>query len=198
MRVAVLSKEEDSDLKRLAEMKAYLERKISKSERETERLKSFLQAVDSVLAEKSFRRVKIPGEAEATSAPEAPEAKERQAGEVWPITTPEGVHLADLQITESELELLPDPSIRYDVASPPLRAFLVARVLDPMHVKDEESAKAGQLSADRVLAYEMTDDGGALKSLRVRNYGDQRRLTELRNAIRWTVRRMYEKTLQTR
>jgi hypothetical protein len=127
-----------------------------------------------------------------------PEVKERQTSEVWPITTPEGVHLADLQITESELVLTPDPNARYDVASPPLRAFLVARVLDPIHMKDEESARAGQLSADRVLTYEVVEDGGVLKSLRVRNYGDQRRLTELRNAMRWTVRRMYEKTLQTR
>jgi len=191
-----LSKEEDSDLKRLAEMKAYLEKKISESERETERLRSFLQAVDSILAEKSFRRVRIPVETEATSAPEAPESKERLASEVWPITTPEGVHLADLQITDSELALIPDSKIRYEVASPPLRAFFIARVLDPMHTKDEESLKAGQLVADKVLTYEISDDGGALKSLRVRNYGDQRRLTELRNAIRWTVRRMYEKTLQ--
>ena len=198
--MAILSKEEDSDLKRLAEMKAYLEKKISDSERETERLRSFLQAVDSILAEKSFRHVKLPSEAQAqaTAAPEMPGGKERQASEVWPITTPEGVHLADLQITESELMLVPDPNTRYDVASPPLRAFLLARVLDPIHMKDEESTRAGQLSADKVLTYEVAEDGGALKSLRVRNYGDQRRLTELRNAMRWTVRRMYEKTLQTR
>jgi hypothetical protein len=191
-----LSKEEDSDLKRLAEMKAYLEKKISESERETERLRSFLQAVDSILAEKSFRRVRIPAETEAISAPEASESKEGLASEVWPITTPEGVHLADLQITDSELALIPDSKIKYEVASPPLRAFFIARVLDPMHTKDEESLKAGQLVAEKVLTYEISDDGGALKSLRVRNYGDQRRLTELRNAIRWTVRRMYEKTLQ--
>ncbi len=191
-----MSKEDDSDLKRLAEMKAYLEKKIMESERETEQLRSFLQAVDSVLAEKSFRRVKIPVETQGASALEVPQ--EGPPSEVWPITTPEGVHLADLQITESELALIPDPNIKYDVASPPLRAFLVARVLDPMHVKDEESARGGQLANDKVLAYEVADVGGALKSLRVRNYGDQRRLAELRNAIRWTVRRMYEKTLQTR
>lgn len=196
--MGLLSKEEDSDLKRLAEMKAYLEKKISESEHEIERLRSFLQAVDSVLAEKSFRRVKLPTEAQVASASEVPPGKESQTSEVWPITTPEGVHLADLQITESELVLIPNQNARYDVTSPPLRAFLVARVLDPMHLKDEESARAGQMAADRVLAYEVAEDGGALKSLRVRNYGDQRRLTELRNAMRWTVRRMYEKTLQTR
>jgi hypothetical protein len=195
--VAALSREEDSDLRRLAEMKAYLEKKISDSEHETERLKSFLQAVDSVLAEKSFKRVKLPSEAQAAPTLETG-GKERPTSEVSPITTPEGVHLADLQITESELVLVPDPDTRYDVTSPPLRAFLVARVLDPIHTKDEELARAGQLSPDRVLTYEVVEDGGALKSLRVRNYGDQRRLTELRNAMRWTLRRVYEKTLQTR
>jgi len=196
--VAALSNEEDSDLKRLAEMKSYLEKKISESERETERLRSFLQAVDSILAEKSFRRVRIPAETEAVSALEISGAKDRQTGEIWPITTPEGVHLADLQITDYELALVPDSRIKYEVTSPPLRAFFIARVLDPMHMKDEESAKAGQLAADKVLTYEISDDDGALKSLRVHNYGDQRRLIELRNAIRWTVRRMYEKTVQTR
>jgi hypothetical protein len=198
--VTVLSKEEDSDLKRLAEMKAYLEKKISDSERETEQLKSFLQAVDSLLAEKSFRRVKIPPEVQVTSKPETVESKGKQPSELWPITTGEGkgLHLADIQVTESELTVIPDSSIKYDVTSPPLRAFLIARVLDPMHVKDDESAKSGQLSADRVLVYEVADEGGALKALHVRNYGDQRRLMELRNAIRWTMRRMYEKTLQTR
>jgi len=193
----MLSKEEDPDLKRLAEMKAYLEKKISEAERETERLRSFLQAIDSLLVEKSFKRVRIPADAHVMSPPGTPQEKEARASEVWPITTPEGVHLADLQIAESELTLLPDPSIGYDVASPPLRAFLIARVLDPMHMKDEESARAGQLGTDKVLAYDLVDDSGVLKSLRVRNYGDQRRLTELRNAIRWTVRRMHEKTLQT-
>ena len=78
-----------------------------------------------------------------------------------------------------------------------MRAFLVARVLDPMHAKDQEAARNGELSANDVLTYEFDEDRGTLRTLRIRNYGDQRRLNELRNAIRWTVRRMYEKTLQS-
>lgn len=193
-----MSKEDDLDLKRLAEMKAYLEKKIADFERQIEQLRSFLGVVDSLLAEKSFRHVKITPEAQVVAVPEKAEAAGKQASEVWPISTPEGVHLADLQITGSEITLVPDPSIKYDVASPPLRAFLIARVLDPMHTKDQEAARTGQLNAQNVLAYDVQDDGGILKAVRVRNYGDQRRLAELRNAMRWTIRRMYEKTLQTR
>jgi hypothetical protein len=196
--VAALTKEEDSDLKRLAEMKAYLEKKIAESEREAERLRSFLEIVDSQLAEKSFRRVKIPADAQVAPGPEMIEEARKETGEMWPISTPEGAHLADLQITESEITLVPDPGIRYELVSPPLRAFLVARVLDPMHVKDQESARNGQLSANNVLTYELEEDSGTLRTLRVHNYGDQRRLNELRNAMRWTIRRMYEKTLQPR
>lgn len=192
-----LAKEDEPDLKRLAEMKAYLEKKIAESEREAERLRSFLEIVDSLLAEKSFRHVRISPEAQVTSAAEEAEKPRKQPSEVWPIVSPEGAHLADLEITESELMLVPDRSIKYEVASPPLRAFLVARVLDPMHTKDQEAARTGQLGANNILEYEVQEDGGTLKALRVRNYGDQRRLAELRNAMRWTIRRMYEKTLQT-
>lgn len=198
MQVVVLSKQEDLDLKHLAEMKAYLEKKIADSERENERLKSFLAVVDSLLAEKSFKPVKISAEVQAAVAPERAEAATKQVSEVWPITSPEGVHLADLQITESEIMLVPDPAIRYEVASPPLRAFLIARVLDPMNTKDQEAARNGQLNPNNVLSYDVEEDSGVLKALRVRNYRDQGRLMELRNAIRWTIRRMYEKTLQTR
>lgn len=194
----MLSKEDDLEVKRLAEMKSYLEKKIADFEREIEQLRSFLGVVDSFLAEKSFRHVKISPDIQVAVMPEKAEVAKKLVSEVWPIATPEGTHLADLQITESELILVPDPSIKYDVASPPLRAFLIARVLDPMHTKDQEAARTGQLGPDNVLVYEVEEDGGTLKALRVRNYGDQRRLVELRNAMRWTIRRMYEKTLQTR
>jgi hypothetical protein len=196
--VGLLAKEDDIEVKRLAEMKAYLERRIAESQQEVERLRSFLEAVDSLLAERSFRPVKIPAEAQAIPTAEKTEAVKKLAGELWPLTSPEGVHLADLQITESEIVLVPDSSIRYDVASPPLRAFLIARVLDPMSSKDQEAVRNGQLSGADVLSYQVEEDSGVLKTLRVQNYRDQARLGELRNAIRWTIRRMYEKTLQTR
>ena len=192
--MGVLAKEDDADLKRLAEMKAYLERKISDSVNETQRLRSMVEIIDSLLADRSFRPVKIPTSARIASATEA----SKSPFELWPITTPEGIHLADVQTTESEIVLVPDQNIRYDASSPPLRAFLISRVLDPMHSKDEELARTGQLDPDLVLRYEVQEDRGILKALHVKNCKDQGRLVELRNAMRWTIRRMYEKTLQTR
>jgi len=63
-----------------------------------------------------------------------------------------------------------------------------------MRSRDDAAAKAGQMSPDKVLSYALEQDGGLMKRLVVKNYGDDRRLQELRNAIRWTLRRIYERT----
>jgi len=63
-----------------------------------------------------------------------------------------------------------------------------------MRSRDDAAAKAGQMSPDKVLSYALEQDGGLMKRLVVKNYGDERRLQELRNAIRWTLRRIYERT----
>ena len=63
-----------------------------------------------------------------------------------------------------------------------------------MLTKDKEAATAGSLLPDNMLTYDVEQEGGRLKAIVIRNYGDDRRLLELKNAIRWTLRRMYEKT----
>jgi len=66
-----------------------------------------------------------------------------------------------------------------------------------LHVKDEESTRKQELSPDQVLSYEIDKEATLLKQIHVKNYGDERRLNELKNALRWTFRRMYEKTIGT-
>ena len=91
------------------------------------------------------------------------------------------------------LHITPEPSIQLDANSPPLRSFLVGKVLESMQAKDKEAAVAGTIQPEAILSYSIEQDGNALKAIHVANYGDERRLLELKNAIRWTFRRMYEK-----
>jgi hypothetical protein len=172
-------------------MKAYLEKRISDLDGEIGRLRGFLEVVDALLAERSFKTVEIPpGGGPATQIVGVPGEKLR---EVSAIATLAGESLADVQVTESELRVVPQTSFRWDSNSPPLRAFLVNRVLEPMRVKDQEFVRAGQISDDRAFSYELIEESGQFRGLKVKNYGDDRRLLELKNAIRWTLRRMYEK-----
>lgn len=178
---------EEERLRRLADLKAYLERKIRELEDEVLRLRSYLDAVDSSLAEKSFRKVEVPT---ATSPPTVQAA---QGTQTVPINTVTGGHLADMLVDQDSIRILPDPKINFDVNSPPLKAFLLGRILEQMQAKDQEGARAGQLPPDKVLSYRIDQENNVMKEITIRNYRDDKRLFELKNAVRWTFRRMYEK-----
>jgi hypothetical protein len=177
--------------KKLAEMKTFLERRLKQQEEEVESLRSFLEVVDSLLAERSFRPVEIP--------PPPPETAPKptsftRSGDHVPIMTVDGVQIAAIQIERGALHVSPEPNVSLDTDSPPLRSFLLAKVLEPMQAKDKEAAAAGTLLPERILTYDVEQEDGRLKVIHIQNYGDDRRLLELKNAIRWTLRRMYEKT----
>ena len=177
--------------KKLAEMKSFLERRIKQQEEEVNYLRSFLEVVDSLLTERSFRRVEIKPTAEAT--PRKTEPAPPPADSV-PIMTTDGVRIASMTVSPHSLQVVPEVTVNLDSNSPPLRSFLVAKVLEPMLSKDKEAATAGSLPPDNMLAYDIEQEEGRLKAIVIQNYGDDRRLLELKNAIRWTLRRMYEKT----
>jgi hypothetical protein len=173
-------------------MKTFLERRIKQQEEEVGSLRSFLEVVDSLLAERSFRRVELKPAAEPVS-PLKPETSPPAADSI-PIMTTDGVRIASMSVGPQSLQVVPEPTVSLDSNSPPLRSFLLAKVLEPMLTKDKEAASMGSLPPDNMLAYDVEQEGGRLKAILIRNYGDDRRLLELKNAIRWTMRRMYEKT----
>ncbi len=187
-----LTELQDSTTKKLAELKAYLEKKVTDQEEELKTIRSFLETVDSLLAEKSYRRVEIPRSVIEAVA----KGGGGQPGQA--ITTMSGVVLAEFHVVGSDLRVVPSPALRLDANAPPLTAFLVGKVLEPMRMRDEEAARKQGLSPDKVLAYGVDHEGGILKQIQVDNYGDERRLNEIKNAVRWALRKMYEKTIGTR
>lgn len=182
---------EERSTKKLAELKAYLEKRVGDHEEEIKTLRSFLEVVDSLLAERSYRRMEVP-----SSIVEAPTKVPRESSS-QSITTMAGVHLADVYVEGNDMRIVPSPSIRFDVNAPPLKTFLLGKVLDPMKARDTEAARKQELAADRILSYAIEQDGSMLKQLKIINFGDERRLNEIRNGVRWTLRKIYEKTLGT-
>jgi hypothetical protein len=178
--------------KKLAEMKSFLERRIKQQEEEVTSLRSFLDVVDSLLAERSFRQVDITPKPTAV-APQVT-AVPRSGSDSVPILTTDGVRIASISADRQELHVVPEPDVKLDPESPPLRAFLVGKVLEPMQAKDRQAAGAGAIPPENILTYNLEQKDDQLQAIHIQNYGDDRRLLELKNAIRWTLRRMYEKT----
>ena len=186
-----LTELQNQTTKKLAELKAYLEHQLAEHEDKIKILRSFLETVDSLLAEKSYRKLEIP-KSMVETASRPPTGLQGQV-----ITTMSGVVLAEVFVEGSNLRIVPSKTLKLDSNAAPLTAFLLGKVLEPMRTGDEEAAKKKGLSPDSVLSYKLDQEAGILKQLQVNNYGDERRLNEIRNAVRWALRKMYEKTIGT-
>jgi len=91
---------------------------------------------------------------------------------------------------------VPEGELGFTITTPPFQSFLMERVLDNMRSSDEGRVAAGEIPYDDALSYEVSADGERLRSLAVRNYGDERRLREIRSSIRWTFDKMYDNLRQ--
>ncbi|MBS7623756.1 hypothetical protein KEJ39_08850 [Candidatus Bathyarchaeota archaeon] len=184
---------EEDIRRRLAEMKSYLEKRVAELTKESAELNSFLEVIDTMLAEKSFRRVALP--AERIGPPDRPLPERGAALPVEEqILAAGGVRLGEMLVEGKTLTVIPNESLRFDVDSPPMRAFLVAKVLEPMKARDAELCRDKKKRQAEAFTYHMDEDYGNLRALIIHNFGDGKRLLELKNAIRWTLRRIYEKT----
>ncbi len=171
---------EGERVRRLAELKSFLESKVRSLEGELTRTRELMDLVDGLLAEGSFKKIEPNLVAKVSRTP---------------LTTIEGVKLADFVVEENAVKVEPAPEIRLEPNYPPFGSFLINKVLEPMRKKDLESVRAGEKSEDEAFNYEISQEGNNIKALVIRNYGDERRLVELKSAIKWTLRRMYERSV---
>ena len=137
---------------------------------------------------------------EAAAVARARELEDARAAEEAPPEKPISEHVLSSRGGEPLAKMLVykdraviEPLVKLHVTTPPFRQFLVNRILQEMKNDDEERAREGLLDPDQVLDYEVETDGDLLKRIVIKNYRDEKRLDELRGAIRWTLARMYEK-----
>jgi len=187
-------------IKRLVEFKRKLEKRVGELESELKELQTMLEAVNSVLLEKGFKRAEItkpPAEAEGLppkegviAEPSPPPPTEYEG--TTPLKTVTGELLATLHISEDQLRVVLAEDKNFNVNTPPFTPFLVERVLAKMLEKDGELARTGQLSPDKIFSYNIVREGEVIREITIRRV-DQDRLRELKSSIRWTLEKMYEK-----
>ena len=185
-------------MKALVAFKQRLEKRLEELEAETKELTATLETVNSMLLEKGFKRGDIK---EVAQAPKEvpPSAEERVAAPVpqepeivIPLRTLNEEPLAIIYVDKDSLHVLPDESKSFSVNTPPFSHFLVERILAKMQEKDNELVRMGQLTPDKMFAYNIVREGDLIREIVIRNV-DEERLKELKSSIRWTLEKMYEK-----
>jgi hypothetical protein len=191
---------EAEKIKKMAEFRTMLERRIKETETELEELRALLEFVNASLLEKGFKRAEIakssPAPIPVVSTPAEEEAMLRSPTEpevtAVPIKTATGELLASLYMNEDSMHVVLAEDKQFTVDTPPFMAFLIERVLAKMQEKDREAAAVGEITPDKILSYNIVQEGDILHELAIRNISPDR-ARELKSSIRWTLEKMYEK-----
>ena len=191
-------------MKALVAFKEKLEKRLGELEAETKEVSTTLYTVNSILLEKGFKRGDIKEVAQTpkdlSGAPErtmadqekVPIAQAQESESVIPLKTLNDEPLAIIYVEKNELHVLPDESKSFSVKTPPFSNFLVERILARMQEKDSELVRMGQLTPDKMFAYNIICEGDLIREIMFKNV-DEERLRELKSSIRWTFEKMYEK-----
>lgn len=183
-------KSDAEKLKKLADFRQRLEKRIEETSAELEELLGLLELTDAVLLDKGFKRAEVAKPAEPVAKSVAPPVVEYES--VVPLKTVTGDLLANLYTGKDSLRVLLADSKRFNVNTPPFMQFLVERVFIRMQDKDRQAAASGELEPDKMFSFKIVQDGDILKEIQVENISDDR-LRELKSSIRWTLEKMYEK-----
>ncbi len=188
-------------MKTLVAFRKKLEKKLEDLNVETKEVTVALETVNQILLEKGFKRGDIkevleqPVETQMTAP-----VKERiispltqESESVIPLKTLNEEPLAIIYVEKDSLHVLPDERKSFSVNTPPFNHFLVERILARMQDKDSELVRMGELTTDKMFAYNIVREGDLIREIVIRNV-DEERLKELKSSLRWTFEKMYEKT----
>lgn len=185
----------EDTIKNLAELKKYLEDKLAALSAEVDSIKALIKLVDEALAKLSFKpssALEVAREVVQQVSPPTPRGLETETL----ITASQrmgGRLLGKMYMGEGYIRVVPAQDVELNINVPPFRQFLVERVLEEMRKRDREAAERGELKESQCLDYEIKTKGDILSEIFVKNISDERRVRELKNAIRWTFERMLEK-----
>jgi hypothetical protein len=191
---------EEQKMRKMAELRALLEKRVNELQTELDQLKAMLEFVNSALLEKGFRKpeIKIPPP-QPTIPPEitVPSKQETKPplmdhAQAIPIKTVTGDLLAELYADDENMHVVLAKDKQFTADTPPFTAFLVQRVLAKMQEKDSESASQGEIPREKILSYEIVSEGDIIREINIANIGTDR-ARELKSSIRWTLEKMYEK-----
>jgi hypothetical protein len=185
----------EDQLKRNAELKLWMETRIGELQEEMDRLKEALDVIDSVLRASSFRPAAELGSGPPRSqAREPPEAEHEAIPEIRQLKKDRGGDtIAVAQVTGQRVKIEPVPDVVLRADTPPLKSFLLGKILAGMKVNDEQAVEKGKLRRGAELSYSLSEKGGRISALVIENYREKERLNEILNTAAWTFSRMLEK-----
>ncbi len=182
----------EEEVKRAAELREWLETRMSELETEMSRLRDMQQMVDSVLRRGSF----VPATELKSSLvkPAHSEKIESHAEESRQLRrTKDGLLTATAFITPERLVVIPSTDVKVSQSTPPFQTFFINRILKGYESKDKEMVSSGKLGKSTVLSFQIEEIDGFISKITIENYREKSRLNEILSTVNWAFTRMLEK-----
>ena len=188
--------EEREKIKKIAKLRALLEKRVEAMEEELDGLKTLLDLIDSTLLKESFKRPEVtkPAQTQQKQEPPKPSMTKTQKRGI-PLKTVTGDLLAQIYAEKDQTQITLAEDKNFDINTPPFKSFFVERVLTKMQEKDREDASKGKIDPEKILSYNIKQDGNTLREITIKNLRRDRS-RELKSSIRWTLEKMYERIKQ--
>ncbi|PVX27237.1 MAG: hypothetical protein CW716_03375 [Candidatus Bathyarchaeum sp.] len=184
--------EEKEKIKKIAKLRATLEKRVEAMETELDEMKTLLSLLDTTLLKEGFKRAEISKPVQAPQKQEAPTPVKSPQKRGVPLKTVTGDLLAQLYTEKDSMQIVLAEDKDFDINTPPFTSFFVERVLAKMQEKDKEDAIKGKLAPENTLSFSMKQDGNILKEITINNLRPERS-REIKSSIRWTLEKMYER-----
>lgn len=187
--------EEKEQIKKVAKLRAVLEKRVEAMEAELDELKTLLSLIDTTLIKDGFKRAEIskpvqpPQKQENRQPPVVPQKRG------VPLKTVTGDLLAEIYTEKDLMQIVLAEDKNFDITTPPFTSFFVERVLAKMQEKDKEDASKGKLAPENTLSFSIKQDGNIIREITINNLRRERS-RELKSSIRWTLEKMYERMKQ--
>ena len=187
--------EEKEKIKKIAKLRAILEKRVETMETELDGIKTLLNLIDATLIKEGFKRAEISKPVQTPPKQATPPPSVAQQKKGVPLKTVTGDLLAQFYIEKDSIQITLAEDKNFDINTPPFKSFFVERVLAKMQEKDREDASKGKLDPEKTLSYDIKQDGNTLREITIRNLRRDRS-RELKSSIRWTLEKMYERIKQ--
>lgn len=187
--------EEKENIKKMAKLRATIEKRVAAMEEELDEMKTLLKLIDSTLIKEGFKRAEVaqpPQPQPSQVTPQPPVVKQRKG---LPLKTVTGELLAQIYTENGSMSIVLAEDKNFEITVPPFSSFFVERVLAKMQEKDREDVNKGKMTPERVLSYEIKRDGNTIKEVTLDNLRTER-FREIKSSVRWTLEKMYEKMKQ--
>jgi hypothetical protein len=187
---------EKEKIKKIAKLRELLEKRVEDMETELDGLKTLLSLIDETLVQQSFKRAELlkPVQISPKTDTPVPSPVTKQKKGI-PLKTITGDLLAQIYTEKDLVQITLAEDKNFDINIPPFTSFFVERVLAKMLEKDKEDVNKGKLDPDKIVSYEIKQDGNMLKEIRIQNLRPERS-REMKSSIRWTLEKMYERIKQ--